>query len=156
MFSKARNDTTKKSSSFLNGDRFLYVQAGFDPLLTANIKVDRYTCRVWRSTKKSMKCMRCASTDHNTKDTNKCAAYVSKHEDTLVFTSCVLSNFDKCTVEMDGMKFVTSEHAYLREDLAEQVISTKFPIDAKNIAAILDLSYTYVLVHTVPCLSVFN
>ena len=44
---------------------------------------------------------------------------------------------------MGGMKFVTSEHAYqwrvctetLREDLAEKVISTKFPIDAKNIAA---------------------
>ena len=87
--------------------------------------------------------MRCASTDHNTKDTNKCAAYVSKHEDTLVFTRGVLSNFDKCTVEMDGIKFMTSEHAYqwractdaLREDLVEKVISTKFPIDAKNIAA---------------------
>ena len=143
MFSKARNDTTKRSSSFLNGDRFLYVQAGLDPPLPANIKIGRYTCRVWRSTKKSMKCMRCASTDHNTKDTNKCAAYVSKHKDTLVFTRGVLSNFDKCTVEMDGMKFMTSEHAYqwracteaLREDLAEKVISTKFPIDAKNIAA---------------------
>ena len=44
----------------------------------------------------------------------------------------------------DGfIKFVTSEHAYqwracteaLREDLAEKVISTNIPIDAKNIAA---------------------
>ena len=65
------------------------------------------------------------------------SSYVSKHEDTLVFTRGVLSNFDKCTVEMDGMQFVTSEHAYqwracteaLTEDFPEKVISTKFPID---------------------------
>ena len=142
MFSKARNNNTNRSSTFLNGDRFLYVQSGFKPPLPANIKIGKYTCRVWRPTKKSTKCNRCASTDHNTMDITKCDAYVPKVDNTLVFTRGVLSNFDRCAVEMDGLKFVTSEHTYqwracteaLREDLAEKVIAAKFPIDAKKIA----------------------
>ena len=75
-------------------------------------------------------------------DVEKCDTYIPKVDNTLVFTRGVLSNFDRCFVEMDGLKFVTSEHAYqwracteaLRDDLAEKVIAAKFPIDAKKIA----------------------
>ena len=142
MSSKARNNATNRSSNFLNGDRYVYVQSGFKTPLPAKVKIGNHTCRIWRPTKQ-LKCLRCAATDHKTVDTRSCPAYVPKLNDILVFTRGILSNFDKCAVQMDDMNFVTAEHAYqwractenLQYDLAEKVYSARSPMDAKKLAA---------------------
>ena len=46
MSSKARNKATNRSSNFLNGDRYIYVQSGFKTPLPAKVKIGNHTVKV--------------------------------------------------------------------------------------------------------------
>ena len=59
------------------------------------------------------------------------------------FTQGILSNFEPCPVTFQDIKCITLEHAYqwsaciedLRDDLAEEVITSKSSLDAEKIVS---------------------
>ena len=139
-FSKARNDT-RGSSSFMNGDRYIFIKGNDDPQLPDKIKIGDYTCRIWYSSRK-LTCKRCGG-NHKTDDTTKCNSYVDPSPNSIyTFSYGPFSNFHKSEVKMENMVFPSSEHAYqfraceehLRDDLAEKVFKARTPRDAKDIA----------------------
>ena len=139
--SKARNNLTKKPSAFLNGDRYVFVNEDMHPPLPHSVTIGAYECRV-RHISQTRYCIRCQSCSHKTDDKDACPAFIEPADDVILFSSGIFSNFHRCPVTMDGITFPTSEHAYqwracieaLREDLAEKVIKSSTPREAKVIA----------------------
>ena len=140
-YSKARNSLTGGTSQFINGDRFVFVKAGFDPPIPEEVKIGDYTCHVWYSSREP-NCKRCRQ-NHRTSNVDNCEAYREHQPDVKVFTSGICSNFDRTPVTIGKMLFKTSEHAYqwhacteyVRDDLAEKVFHARTPRDAKLIAS---------------------
>ena len=139
--SKARNIYTLATSSFLNGDRYFYAQSNCDPPIPQKVNIGSYACRVSYPSQ-HVKCQRCKLVSHKTEQTSKCPAYSEHQPDMLVFMNGVFSNFDRCDVMMEGLKFPTSEHCYqwmackeaLQNDVAEAVYKARGPADAKLLA----------------------
>ena len=67
---KIRN-ANNELTEFLNGDRYVYVEAGFSPDLEQEATINGHTCRIWHSNQ-AMKCKRCSEDDHRTTDADKC------------------------------------------------------------------------------------
>ena len=140
-YSKARNNSTKGTSAFVNGDRFLFVKCGFDPPLPKIVQIGGYECRTWYSSRDN-KCLRCDG-NHKTDNTSKCPAYRESSPNVNPFSGGPCSNFYRCTVDIDEMSFASSEHAYqwyactelVQPDLAEKVFHAKTPFEAKKLAA---------------------
>ncbi len=138
-FSKARN-LTSGSSSFFNGDRFVYMKSGFDPI-PERINIGEYECRVWYASR-DVKCKRCGE-GHKTTEVTQCKAYCESLPEVEIFKGGPFSNFDKCTTKIGNMTFKTSEHGYqwfacmehMDADIAEKVYHAKSPLDAKRLAA---------------------
>ena len=136
--------STSRNSKFYNGDRFVYVQLNPNahPPIAPRIKVGDFSCRVQFSSMNAV-CERCRKQGHHTHDTSKCEAYEAEQPNVHFFTQGILSNFEPCPVTFQGIQFITSEHAYqwsacvedLRDDLAEEVIMSKSPLEAKKIAS---------------------
>ena len=139
--SKARNNITNETSSFLNGDRFVFVNANIYPPLPQYAQIGNYSCRI-RHVSQSRNCIRCRSGSHRTDDVASCPAYVESNDNIVAFSSGILSNFHKCPLTVNGTSFPTSEHLYqwracteaIRDDLAELVVKAATPRDAKIIA----------------------
>ena len=140
--SKARNNITNETSTFRNGDRFVFVNANFYPPLPQQAQIGDYSCRI-RHVSQTRNCVRCRSGSHKTYDVNVCPSYVESCDNVVPFVNGIFSNFDKCLVTYDGMTFPTSEHLYqwracteaLRADLAELVVKATTPREAKLIAS---------------------
>ena len=138
--SKARNNITNSASSFLNGDRFVFVNNDIYPPLPKSVPIGGYSCRI-RHSSQIQNCVRCRSSSHRTDDHAACPLYTEPREDVVAFSGGVFSNFNKCKMTLDDMEFVTSEHAYqwracteaLRVDLAEKVYKAATPREAKLI-----------------------
>ena len=143
FYSNARNNLTSGTSSFVNGDRILYVKTGFDTI-PENVQIGEFKCRIWYPSRRKI-CDRCQQ-NHLTSNTDVCAAYREDLPEIVVFAKGPFSNFANCKMIMDGHLFPTSEHAYqwhacmehLNTELAEQVMNAKSPRDAKQIAAQLN------------------
>ena len=139
--SRARNNITNSASSFLNGDRFVFVNNDIYPPLPKSVQIGGYSCRI-RHSSQIQNCVRCRSSSHRTDDHAACPLYLEAREDVIAFSGGVFSNFNKCKMTLDGMEFATSEHAYqwracteaLRDDLAEMVYKAATPREAKLIA----------------------
>ena len=140
-FSKARNNATKAPSSFINGDRYIYLKPEIDPPLPEKVMIGSYECRLWYASR-DLKCKRCGEA-HKTNNIHRCDYYMPPSDDILVFNSGPLSNFHRCDVSMGPLTFSSSEHAYqfraceehLRADLAEMVLKARTPGEAKRIAS---------------------
>ena len=136
-FSKCRNTT------FVNGDRFVYVRGNFSPPLPRIIQLGDHTCRLWHASQ-SISCQRCKQSTHPTLDTVNCPAYVSSQDNVTPFRQPqnVLSNFYPCKLVYDGKSFRNSEAAYLwskcidllEPDLAEKIFNAKSAPEAKQIS----------------------
>ena len=71
---KIRNHRNKLTD-FLNGDRYVYVEAGFTPVLDPDVTLDGgHKCKVWHANQ-ALKCKRCSNEGHRTTDINPCPAY---------------------------------------------------------------------------------
>ena len=144
FYSKARNNVTNGTSSFTNGDRYMFVKKGFDPPIPEKVSIGDYTCRVWYASR-DVQCKRCGSKSHRTSDTGMCDYYTPPLDYVHAFNSGPLSNFNRCDVDMGPLTFDSSEHAYqfraceehLRPDLAEQILNANTPREAKSIAAVI-------------------
>ena len=143
QFSKIYRSTTR-NTKFFNGDRYVYMKLNPDanPPISPRIRVGEYLCRVQYSSM-NMVCERCKSRGHHTKDTGKCPAYVDQQPGVHFFSSGILSNFEECPLQFEELDFRSSEQAYqwsacveaLRDDLAEEVMKSTTPREAKNIAS---------------------
>ena len=146
--SKARNNSNG-TSSFINGDRYFYVKSDIDPPLPEQVKIGEHLCRTWYASR-DRKCKRCGE-GHHTNDVDRCDSYTTPLEHVKVFSTGPFSNFNRCTIDMGPLTFITSEHAYqfraceehLRADLAEKVLKSRTPHDAKIIAASIKDSDPY-------------
>ena len=138
--SKARN-ITNSTSTFLNGDRFVFVNKDIYPPLPKSVQIGGYSCRI-RHSSQIQNCVRCRSSSHRTDDHAACPLYLEPREDVIAFSGGVFSNFNKCNMTLDDMEFATSDHSYqwracteaLRVDLAEKVYKAATPREAKLIA----------------------
>ena len=52
LFSRARNEDGSLTN-FANGDRYMYVKAGFTPSLPKQVTIGGHNCRLWHSRQKS-------------------------------------------------------------------------------------------------------
>ena len=138
--SKARNSETNNISSYVNGDRFVYLKSGFDPL-PDRASIAGFNCRLWYASRRHQ-CDRCHES-HKTSDVDLCDAYRHTQPNVHVFGKGPLSNFSSCKMTMDNMAFRTSEHAYqwhacmnhLSTELAEKVMSATTPKEAQQVAS---------------------
>ena len=96
-------------SSYVNGDRFVYLKSGFDPLPDRASNVG-FNCRLWYASRRHQ-CDRCHES-HKTSDVDLCDAYRHTQPNVHVLRKGPLSNFSSCKMTMDNMAFRTSEHAY--------------------------------------------
>ena len=141
-FSKIFRSTTR--NKFLNGDRFIYMKLNPNvvPPIAHRIQIGEYDCRVQYSSMNQI-CERCKRHGHKTSDTKKCEAFEPSQENVHYITNGILSNFGECNMKFEDIDFMSSEHAYqwnacidqLRDDLAENVIKSKTPREAKEIAS---------------------
>ena len=139
--SRARNNITNSTSTFLNGDRFVFVNNDIYPPLPKSVQIGGYSCRI-RHSSQIQNCVCCRSSSHRTDDHAACPLYTEPREDVVAFSGRVFSNFNKCKMTLNDMEFATSEHAYqwractevLRVDLAEKVYKAATPREAKLIA----------------------
>ena len=139
-FSKIFRSTSRKSG-FLNGDRFVYMKLNpnVTPPIAPRIKIGDYACRVQYSSM-NLVCERCKGQGHRTGDIIKCDAYQAEQTNVHYITRGMLSNFGICKTNFEGIDFISSEHAYqwkacvesMRDDLAEKVIQSATPRDAKT------------------------
>ena len=136
--SKVRNNITNEKSSFLNGDRFVFVNTNIYPRLPQYAQIGNYSCRI-RNVSQSLNCISCRSGSHRTDDVASCPAYVEPNDNIVAFSSGILSNFPKCPITVDGTSFPTSKHMYqwracteaIRDDHAELVVKAATSRDAK-------------------------
>ena len=97
-------DHANKPTSFLSGDRFVYVRGNFSPVLYPTTIMGGSKCRVLHKSQYD---------DHNTQETHKCDGY-SDDLDVITLKSPLfpLSNYLMCSVRVFGHNFLSSEHAY--------------------------------------------
>ena len=115
---KIRN-ANNELTEFLNGDRYVYVEAGFSPVLEQEATINGHTCGIWH-TNQAMKCKQCCGDDHRTTDADKCPAYIDDQED----------------------DFKSAEHCYQycklrnigQEEIAQEILLCDTPRQAKQIA----------------------
>ena len=67
-------DHKNKLTSFLSGDRFVYVRGNFSPALHTTDIMGGSKCRVLHKSQYDA-CLRCRNLDHKTQETHKCDAY---------------------------------------------------------------------------------
>ena len=136
--SKARNNITNITSTFLNGDRFVFVNNNIYPPIPKSVQIGG---RI-RHSSQIQNCICCRSSSHRIDDHAACPLYIEPRDDVVAFSGGVFSNFNKCKITLDEMEFETSEHAYQwrgctkahRDDLAEKVFNVALPREAKLIA----------------------
>ena len=118
-FSKKMRSTSRKSS-FLNGDRFVYMK--LNPNVTSpiapRIKIGDYSCRVQYSSM-NLVCECCKGQGHRTGDIIKCDAYQAEQTNVHYITRGILSIFGICKMNFEGIDFISSEHAYQWKDCVE-------------------------------------
>ena len=142
--------STSRKSSFLNGDRFVYMKLNpnVTPPIAPIIKIGGYACRVQYSSL-NLVCERCKCQGHSG-DIIKCDAYHAEQTNVHYITRGILSNFGICKMNFEGIDFLSSEHGYqwnacvesMRDDLAEEVIQSTTPRDAKRIASDIKTPYS--------------
>ena len=142
LFSRARNEDGSLTN-FANGDRYMYVKAGFTPSLPKQVTIGGHNCRLWHSRQKVF-CLRCRGSTHGTNETEKCDAYTDRQSNVVPFKKPqnVLTNYYRCDVIMKSQTFRSSEHAYMwhycselfEPELAERVFKAETPAEAKRIA----------------------
>lgn len=138
--SKARN-LANGLSSYLNGDKYVFVKSGFNSPIPERARINGHTCRFWYASRID-KCARC-NENHKTSETTDCLAFRATQPNVKVFAWGPLSNFYNGSMKMDNMTFVTSEHCYqwhactemLRDDIAEKVFHARTPKEAKQLAS---------------------
>ena len=136
-------DHENKLTTFLSGDRFVYVRGNFSPALHPTAIMGGSKCRVLHKSQYDA-CLRCRNLDHKTQETHKCDAY-SDDLDVITIKSPLspLSNYFMCSVRVFGHTFLSSEHAYQwrfltyidMPDLAHEVLNSSTAADAKAIAS---------------------
>ena len=112
------------------------------PSIAPRIQIGEYYCRVQYSSLNQV-CERCKRHGHQTSDTKKFKAFESNQENVHYITKAILSNFGECNMTFEYINFISSEHTYqwnacveeLQDDLAENVIKSKTPREAKEIAS---------------------
>ena len=136
-------DTKNQLTDFLNGDRYVYVEAGFSPALDTEAVIDGCKCRVWHPNQ-ALKCRRCGKEGHRTTDNDKCSAFIDEPDDVITFWEAkhVFSNFYMCNINLFDIDFKSSEHCYQfcklryigQDELAQDVLQCDTPKQAKEIA----------------------
>ena len=139
---KIRN-ANNELTEFLNGDRYVYVEAGFSPVLEQETTINGHTCRIWHSNQ-AMKCKRCSGDNHRTTDAVECPAYIDEPEDVIIFweSKHVFSNFYMCNIKLFDLDFKSAEHCYQycklryigQDELAQEILLCDTPRQAKQIA----------------------
>ena len=99
------------------------------PPIAPRIKIGDYSCRVQYSSM-NLVCERCKGQGHRTEDIIKCDAYQAEQTNVHYITRGILSNFGIC--KMYQWKACVES---MRDDLAEAVIQSTTPRDAKRIAS---------------------
>ena len=129
---------------FYSGDRFVFVKGKFSPALHRNALVNYNKCRIWHKTQEEA-CERCRSSDHVTNDTDKCSAFSDDSDSIIAFRSPkhVLCNYYPAHIKVYDTMFYSVEQAYQwrflkyigMEEQAQQVLDTRSPAEAKEIAS---------------------
>ncbi len=132
-----------EETEYLSGDRHVYVQTDFSPVLPQEILIGDSKCRIWHYTQ-PLVCKRCGADDHRAYDTEKCMAYIPKPDDIKIFwrNNDPLSNFYMCKIRIYGKTFHSSEQAYQwakllflgENSMAEEVLRCRTAKQAKQIA----------------------
>ena len=127
----------------LNGNRHVYAEAGFLPVLPGVATIGDYKCRIYHATQ-SITCNRCHEEGHRALDINTCPAYILEDNSVQVFWKHLdlLSNFYVCKVNIYGHVFTSSEHAYQyrkmihigNQKLADEMRQASNPRAAKRLA----------------------
>ena len=127
----------------LNGNRHVYAEAGFLPVLPGVATIGDYKCRIYHATQ-SITFNRCHEEGHRALDINTCPAYIPKDDSVQVFWKHLdpLSNFYVCKVNIYDHVFSSSEHAYQyrkmihigNQKLADEVRHASNPRAAKRLA----------------------
>ena len=104
------------------------------------------SCRIWHPSQQ-LKCKRCHDVGHRANHIDLCPAYINKQDNAIIFwrDTDILSNFYMCNVYMFKNNFKSVEHAYQwckctyfeLYDLAEQVLNSKTPRQAKQITRVI-------------------
>ena len=140
---KIRNNNNELTD-FLNGDRYVYVEQRFSPVLEQEVMIDGHPCRVWHPNQ-ALKCKGCSQDGHRTTDCDMCPAYIEEPKDAIIFwqSTHIFSNFYMCNFRLFDLDFKSSEHCYQycklkyigQEEHAHDVLHCDTPRQAKNIAA---------------------
>ena len=139
---RIRNNNNHLTDCF-NGNRHVYVQSGFTPVLPEIATIGNHKCRIYHESQ-ALSCKRCHEDGHRAIDINVCPAYIPEDNTIQIFWRSwdPLSNFYECKLEIYDHVFYSSEHAYQyqkmahigNEKLANEVLQAQTPRDAKNIA----------------------
>ena len=133
-------------SQYINGDRIIYIAPNPTPPLPKETVIEGHPCRIWHKSQKNY-CKRCDTHGHRTSDVGLCESYDADAPVTpFRADSNPLSNFFKCRIDFQGQTFNSSEHIYQytkcsflnRSDLADRIISSDSPREAKTLACILN------------------
>ena len=134
-------DDNNVPTPYMSGDRFLYVESGFDPVLPSDVTLQEMSCRIWHPSQQ-LKCKRCHDVGHRAHNIDLCPAYITQQDKATIFwrDTDVLSNFYMCHISMFNNQFRSAEHAYQwckctyfeLYDMAEQVLRSKTPRQAKQ------------------------
>ena len=129
-------------SSFINGDRLIYVSPNVTPPLPRDNIINGHPCKVWHASQNNF-CKRCSKHGHKTNDVEMCESF---DPDSAVAAfradSNPLSNYFMCTINEGNLCHKSAEHFYQREfclhcnnpDVALQIYSSPTPRKAKEIA----------------------
>ena len=136
-------DNNNHLTDCFNGNRHVYVQSGFTPVLPEIATFGNHKCRIYHESQ-ALSCKRCHEDGHRAIDINVCSAYIPEDNTIQIFWRSwdPLSNFYECKLEIYDHVFYSSEHAYQyqkmahigNEKLANEVLQAQTPRDAKNIA----------------------
>ena len=136
-------DNNNHLTDCFNGNRHVYVQSGFTPVLPEIATIGNHKCRIYHESQ-ALSCKRCHEDGHRAIDINVCPAYIPEDNTIQIFWRSwdPLSNFYECKLEIYDHVFYSSEHAYQyqkmahigNEKLANEVLQAQTPKDAKNIA----------------------
>ena len=116
------------------------------PPLPEQVKIGEHLCQTWYASR-HRKRMRC-KVGHHTNDVDRCDSYTTPLEYVKIFSTGPFSNFNRCTIDMRPLTFITSQHAYqfrackehIRADLAEK---SRTPYDTKIIVSSIKDSDPY-------------
>ena len=128
---------------FHSGDRFIYVRGGFRRALPSVVDIDHQRCRIFHHSQEQS-CTRCRYIGHGINDTGSCEAYTNEQNIiTIRSPKNAQCNYYMCKISIYGHTFHSSEQAYQwkytnyigRNDLAQEILATKTPEKAKEIAS---------------------